>query len=290
MKGDVLIRDLALADITVPTPRRHHPARLAELVASIAEIGLKRPITVSARPTGGYVLIGGQARLEACRALGVERIPALIIEASSADCQVMALVGTIARRRHTPLDLIKEILFLQRQGFSIETIAAETHYDPAMIAIMGELLERGEIRLLLALQRGVLPASLAAALIQNNDIERALNERRASDGLSEHQIEAIRHLLEQRRTLGIGLRRAGRRRGRPKGVPTGLRLAKLHRRELERQRFLISQAETTRGRLDRLVDALRPLFQDAELVALVRAQCCSHVPRALARRLREPGE
>ena len=274
----------------VPTPRRHHPSRLAELTASIAEIGLKRPITVSARPEGGYTLIGGQARLEAFRALGAERIPALIIEASSADCHVMGLVETIARRRHTPLDFVKEILFLQRQGLSIETITAETHFDPASITIMRALLERGELRLLLALQRGVLPASVATALIQNDDIERALNEGRATDELSEHQIAAIRQLLEQRRILGIGLRRAGRRRGFPKGVPTGLRLAKLHRREIERQRFLIGQAETTRARLAGLVGALRPLLRDAALVALLHAHGFDHLPKSLARRLREREE
>jgi len=287
MIAGTMIVDLALGDIMVPIPRRHHPARIAELTASIVEIGLKRPITVSARAEGGYALIGGQARLEAFRALGAERIPALIIEASSAESHIMSLVETIARRRHTPLDVIKEILFLQRQGLSIETIAAETHFDPTNIALLRELLERGELRLLLALQRGILPASVAASLIQKGDVDLALREVRAREGISEHQIEAIHHVLDQRRILGIGLCRAGRRRGRPRGVPTGIRLAKLHRRELDRQRFLIGQAETTRERLSQLVGALGSLLRDAELVGLLREHGCNSLPKVLAHRLRE---
>jgi len=287
MNAEIPILEIALCDIMVPIPRRHHPERIATLMASLEEIGLKRPITVAARPEGGYVLIGGQARLEAFRALGAARIPALVLDAAAADGPVMGLVETIARRRHTPLDVLKEILFLERQGLSIDTIAAETHFAPANITLMRELLARGELRLLLALQRGVLTAAIATAFLETGDIEQALGAARATDGLSERQIEAIRYLVHQRATLGIGLRRAGRRRGQPRGVPTGLRLAKLHRRELDRQRFLICQAETTRARLANLVDALRPLLRDADVVDLLRVEGVNNLPRALARRLRE---
>ena len=97
---------------SVVNPRVRNRKVFDEIVESIAELGLKRPITVARRDqTDGphYELVCGQGRLEAYRALGQEKIPALVIDASSEDCLVMSLVENLARRQHRAIDLLRDI-------------------------------------------------------------------------------------------------------------------------------------------------------------------------------------
>lgn len=64
--------------VTVINPRVRNKRVFAEIVSNIAEIGLKRPITVTRRddPDGvRYHLVCGQGRLEAYQALGQPENP-----------------------------------------------------------------------------------------------------------------------------------------------------------------------------------------------------------------------
>lgn len=58
------IRSVPVSAITILNPRVRNRRIFDELVASIANLGLKKPITVSPREDGGYDLICGQGRLE----------------------------------------------------------------------------------------------------------------------------------------------------------------------------------------------------------------------------------
>src|SRR3954454_18479590 len=81
--------------ITVMNPRVRNKKIFEEIVSNIAEIGLKRPITVTRREDVDgprYALICGQGRLEAYQALGQSEIPAIVVEADNEDCLVMSLV------------------------------------------------------------------------------------------------------------------------------------------------------------------------------------------------------
>src|SRR5690606_29170543 len=82
------IRSVPVSAITILNPRVRNRRIFEELVASIANLGLKKPITVSPREDGGYDLICGQGRLEAFTALGQTEIPAVIAEATPEDCFV----------------------------------------------------------------------------------------------------------------------------------------------------------------------------------------------------------
>ena len=95
--------------IVVINPRVRNRKIFKEIVTNIAEIGLKRPITVTRHiDTDGarYDLVCGQGRLEAYQVLGQQTIPAFVIEAGAADCAVMSLVENLARRQHRAIDLL----------------------------------------------------------------------------------------------------------------------------------------------------------------------------------------
>src|SRR5260370_9940193 len=81
------IEGMPIAQIHIPNPRSLSRGESQMIVASIREVGLKKPITVVCRkePNGDgkqFDLICGLGRIEAFVALGEATIPAGIIEAS----------------------------------------------------------------------------------------------------------------------------------------------------------------------------------------------------------------
>jgi len=107
--------------IDVVNPRVRNQRIFREITASISELGLKKPITVSRRKhEDGYRfdLVCGQGRLEAFLSLGQREIPALVVDANNDDCLVMSLVENVARRQHRAIDLLQDIEGLKRRGYS----------------------------------------------------------------------------------------------------------------------------------------------------------------------------
>ncbi|MEW6540286.1 MAG: ParB/RepB/Spo0J family partition protein [Bacillota bacterium] len=77
--------------------------RMAELAASIAEVGLVQPVVV--RQSGdGYELISGERRLRAFVALGKSSIPALVRELPEAQVAMAVLIENIQRENLNPLE------------------------------------------------------------------------------------------------------------------------------------------------------------------------------------------
>ena len=72
----------AIADIYVPVKRRAtlKPATVAEVAASILDVGQQTPILVR-RDGERLVLVEGLHRLEACKALGEQTIVGYLVDA-----------------------------------------------------------------------------------------------------------------------------------------------------------------------------------------------------------------
>ena len=114
--------------IRILNPRVRNRRAFEEMVANIASIGLKRPITVAPRPGTDpteYDLVCGQGRLEAFIELKQTQIPAIVIDADESQCLVMSLVENCARRQHNPIDLMREIGTLRQRGYSDRQIGAK---------------------------------------------------------------------------------------------------------------------------------------------------------------------
>src|SRR6266571_5801184 len=79
-----------------------------ELQQSIAQFGVLTPITVRLAPdgSGDYLLIKGQGRTLACRLLGIETIPAVVVDDQYADNEKVQqfLVENVARLKMRPVD------------------------------------------------------------------------------------------------------------------------------------------------------------------------------------------
>lgn len=277
--------------ITVLNPRARNKKIFNELVASIANLGLKKPITVSRRKDGdGYDLVCGQGRLEAFIALGQKEIPAVVIEATEEDCFVMSLVENLARRQHRPIELVQEIGSLRKRGYSIPEIATKTDFSAEYIYAICYLLDHGEERLLAAVDRGVMPHTIAIeiAKAKDTDVQRALAEAYEQGTIPGNQVLAIRRIIEQRNVTGKGVHSVGSRRSSQKRVTSGA-LIRAYQKETERQKTLIRKATLTQGRLLFVVNALRRLLNDEQFVTLLRAEAMNTLPGPLAERIGPTG-
>ena len=101
------LRMIPIAQIEVLNPRERNKQVFEQIVDNIKSVGLKKPITVTARPGENgaekYLLVCGEGRLKAFMALGESTIAAMVIDVSDEDAFIMSMVENIARRKSSPL-------------------------------------------------------------------------------------------------------------------------------------------------------------------------------------------
>ena len=274
--------------ISVINPRVRNKKIFKEIVANIAALGLKRPITVARRmsPDGPrYDLVCGQGRLEAYRSLGQQEIPALVVDADSEDCLVMSLVENFARRQHRAIDLLRDIQGLKQRGYEETEIAEKTGMTLEYVRGVIRLLENGEHRLLRAVESGCIPLSIAVDIAKTDDagVQVALQQAYENKLLRGRKLLLAKRVIEQRRRRGKGLQR-----DRSKGEQAPLSstaLVRAYREDADRKRIMIRRADATRDRLIFITQALRKLFADEHFVTLLRAEGLETLPKTLADRL-----
>lgn len=285
------IQSIPIQSITVLNPRSRNRRIFKELVDSIAQLGLKKPITVSPTSGGRYNLVCGQGRLEAFAALGQTSIPAVVIEASREECYVMSLVENIARRQHTSLELMREIGALKKRGYGYAEIAEKTGLSQEYVYAICYLLEHGEERLVAAVERGVLPTSIAMeiARAKESDVQQALAEAYEKGTLPGNQVLAIRRIIEQRNAVGKGIHSTVNGAQRQLKKVTAETLVRAYRKETQRQTLLVKKASLAQSRLIFIATALRRLLEEDTFAALLKAEGLQSLPRPLAQRFGNAG-
>lgn len=283
------IEMVSIAQINVLNPRTRNKRQHREIVDNIGMVGLKRPITVSRRQGGGparYDLVCGEGRLEAFRMLGETDIPAIVIDAPENDCLVMSLVENIARRQHRPIDLMQEIGSLHQRGYNDDEIGKKLGVTANWVNMIVTLLERGEERLVTAVETGLIPVSFAIdiARADTSEVQEVLMDAYATGKIKGKKLTAVRRLLDQRvkkskiPDSGFG------RRSTPRRV-TAADLMRVYQREAEKQRLLVKKSDFAQTKLLFIVEALKDLLADERFTTLLRAEGLSAMPRALAARI-----
>lgn len=273
--------------ITVINPRIRNRKAFDAMVDSIAELGLKRPITVARRDGDDgprYDLVCGQGRLEAFQELGQTEIPAIVISASSEDCLVMSLVENLARRQHRALDLLRDIKGLKDRGYSDTEIARKTNLSMKYVRGVLRLLESGEHRLLRAVESGKIPVSVAVDIADADDtkVQGILRKAYESNLLRGGKLLAAKRLVEARQKHGKGQLGSDKGRRRSLSVESLLRT---YQNDVERKQVLLRKATATRNELMFITEALRTLLNDENFVTLLRAESLATIPKNLTDRL-----
>lgn len=280
---------IPIEKIQVLNPRVRNRRQHREIVDNIDAIGLKRPITVSARksPDGRFQfdLVCGQGRLEAYQMLGQSHIPAFVISAKEEDCLMMSLVENIARRQHPALELMRGIESLHQRGYSETQIAEKLGVTSSWVSMLLGLLEHGEERLVAAVETGLIPISMAVDIARSDDaaVQGLLAEAYAQ-GLKGKKLGVVRRLLERRSRVSrkISSPTSGRKGSRKL---TAEYLRRIYEREVEKQKLLAKKADFTQARLLFVTRALSELRAIPDFISLMREEGIESFPAVLEKRM-----
>ncbi|MFZ1414932.1 MAG: plasmid partitioning protein RepB C-terminal domain-containing protein [Defluviicoccus sp.] len=284
------VRLVPVAAVRVLNPRHRNRKIFQEIVDNIAALGLKRPITVTEgqHDANGtrYDLVCGQGRLEACQALGETMVPAIVIEASEADCYLMSLVENLARRVRTPMDLINAIMSLKERGYSVDEIAEKTNLGRTYVHGVIALMRDGEERLVTAVEKGQIPLAVAMEIARADDaqVQVLLADAYESGALRGDRLVTARRVAAERRQHGKRFGKPSYVRSQPN---TAQSLIKAYETEVRRQKLMISRAELTEQRLLFVVTALKTLLRDEHFLTLLRAEKLETLPKYLAEQIKE---
>lgn len=185
------------ADMIEPNPFQPRMSfdneALEELTESIRTFGLIQPITVRRTNTGKYQIISGERRFKACRAAGMDLIPAYIREANDQGMLEMAIVENIQRENLDPIEiamsyqrLIEECMLTQEQ--MAERVgkkrASVTNYLrllklPAKVQhdLKVGIISVGHAKVLLSIEDGDLQEKLCDYVIKNELSVRQLEDK-----------------------------------------------------------------------------------------------------------------
>jgi ParB family chromosome partitioning protein len=276
--------------IDVLNPRERNKAAFAEIVKNIEAIGLKKPITVTRRAGADgderYLLICGEGRMKAFRSLGEKAIPALVVTVSDEDAFIMSLAENIARRKYRPLELLAGIAKLRDRGYDKKIIAQKIGLTAEYVQGILILLNSGEERLLVAVQKEKIPLNAALTIVGAGDddkaVQAALQDAYESGKLRGKQLINARRVIEKRLTLGRSVARGPSRKLQD---VTSSSLVRTYQKEVERQRQMVRKAEIAQQRLLLVVGALRQLLADENFTTLLRAEGLDSLPKYLAERV-----
>ncbi|MEV6109226.1 ParB/RepB/Spo0J family partition protein [Streptomyces sp. NPDC051940] len=173
---------------------------LAELVASIQEVGLLQPVVVRQLGADRYELIMGERRWRACREAGLVRIPAIIRATDDEKMLLDALLENLHRAQLNPLEEAHAYDQLLRDfGCTHDELADRIGRSRPQVSNTLRLLKL-PLNVQNRVAAGVISAGHARALLSVDDAEEQdrLAHRIVAEGLSVRAVEEIVTLMSSR--------------------------------------------------------------------------------------------
>ena len=284
------IQAIPVDQIDILNPRERNQKVFREIVASISALGLKKPITVTPRKNGRYGLVCGQGRLEAYQSLGQATIPAFVVEASDEEAYIMSLVENIARRNPSPAELLETIRTLQKRSYSIAQICKKTALEETYVRGILSLLNKGEDRLINAVELGRMPLVTAIAIsrVESGEEQNVLQDAYENGTLRGRKLLTVRKLIEKRRIYGRGYKKTTGKSS-PRPLVSSAALVRAYNQEVERQKVLIRKADIVQQHLTFVAAAMGRLLNDDNFINLLRAEGLETIPKALEGKIRQTG-
>ena len=166
---------------------------LAELAASIREVGLLQPIVVRQLTRDSYELIMGERRWRASQQAGLAQIPAIVRDTADTDLLRDALIENLHREQLNPLDEAAAYRqLLDDFGATHEELASRIGRSRPHISNTLRLLQLPP-GVQLRVAAGVLSAGHARALLAMDDpaMQDRIAQRIVAEGLSVRAVEEI---------------------------------------------------------------------------------------------------
>jgi len=287
MNNEIIM--IPIERIRVLNPRPRDKKKFEQIIQSIKNLGLKKPIQVSLRSAEegtepGYDLVCGQGRMEAFLALGHKEIPAIVVEVSREERLLRGLVENMARRLPSRLALMNEIERLKADGYSNVEIGKKLDIADSTVGGYIALKKAGEERLLDAAINGKIPLGVAMdiAKADSPELQRELLKGFESKELNQFAIRIVKRLIDQRRFVGKGRDTDADKK---KSRTNADSLINAFKRESQKQRLMVKKARLCDAKLVITVTALGKLLGDENFFNLLRAELLADIPQYLQDKL-----
>ncbi len=288
LKGE--IKTVPIEKINILNPRVRNKKIFETITDNIANVGLKRPITVTPCKSGAagkeYDLVCGQGRLEAFVACGQTHIPAMVIDASEEQALLMSLVENLARRQRRAIDQLQAIEVLQKQGYSTAEISQKTGLTDSYVFGMLKLLKQGEERLLAAVEAGHIPLGVAMQIAETPDekLQKVLHDAYETKQLRGQRLITARRLIENRKLRGKAfMKRSGKNRSKSVAKDITVQdVMRVYRKDNDLKRHMTRKAEKVNNFLIFIVTALQTLLKEEHFNVLLKAEKIDSLPKQIA--------
>ena len=186
----------ATIDAIAPNPRQPRQTfdeeGIAELAASIGQLGVLQPLLVR-RAGAGYELIAGERRLRAAKLAGLERVPVVVVDTDERGSLERALVENIHR---ADLDPIEEAAaykqLLEEAELTHEALAEKVGKNRVTITNTLRLLDLPtDVQRLLVERRLTAAHGRVLLGMQGNPMQMRLARRAAQDQMSVRETEEL---------------------------------------------------------------------------------------------------
>lgn len=192
--------DEVATDLVKPNPdqpRTHFkPEEIEELAASIEKEGLLQPILV--RKVGDtYQIIAGERRWQACKKLGMKKIPIRVKEATDDKALELALIENIQRSDLNPIEEAYGYKrLMERKGMTQSDVAQAVSKGRSTIANALRLLELPEDAQQLLFEEKITAGHARAILsVPTTAGKQKLTEKLSREKLSVRETEALARLF-----------------------------------------------------------------------------------------------
>ncbi len=195
---DVPVDDI---DPNPAQPRSSFDAeKLQELTNSIRTSGVIQPLLVRRRGSR-FELVAGERRWRAAKMAGLRTVPVLVEDVSDDRLIEVALVENIQREDLNPIEVATALQrLIHEHRLSHDDIARRTGKDRSTVTNLVRLLKLPpDIQQLVAERRLTMGHARAILGLPDEDLQRRVAEKAASQGLSVRQVERlVRRMTETR--------------------------------------------------------------------------------------------
>lgn len=199
-------------------PRQHFDQdRIDELAMSIQEHGVFTPVLVR-KAVSGYQLIAGERRLRATKQVGLERIPAIILDFDDQQMMEVSLIENIQRE---DLNVVEEAkaykTLIERLGLTQEELGKKVGKSRVHITntlrlfqlpesviqmLYQQELSMGQVKPLISCEDKVLVESIAKRIVKEKlsarEVEALMKKKPKQDKVVSHRFDYAEQLLRNK--------------------------------------------------------------------------------------------
>jgi ParB family chromosome partitioning protein len=277
--------NIPLDKIKVLNSRNRNRANFKQNVRSIDEVGLLIPIVVNERyyqRTGYYDLVCGEGRFLAYKELNRQNIPAEVISCDRKQALLCSLVENIARVPPRTMWFAREVKRMRDSGCPYEQISKIVGYSVFYIQEYIRLVEQGEERLIRGVEDGVFPISFAVQVAKsdNSTIQNLLMDAFDNGIVNSSNLTTVRNVINSRLNRGSNPSKSNGTRI-PSTPPTyTINQLKTDITKITKDKeAFVKEASVKENRLFALLEGLKIIWQDSELVNLIHAEGIGPIPQ-----------